>query len=65
MHAHDAVRWTLVLYTGSADVPLMVVTGALWHASRRDDYHLTCFMTSQPSDPRPDPFEVLTLSLML
>ena len=24
--------------------------------SRADAYHLTVFMTSQPSDPRPDPF---------
>ena len=26
------------------------------HMSRADAYHLTVFMTSQPSDPRPDPF---------
>lgn len=31
--------------------------GTLTHASKREDYHMTCFMTSQPLDPRPDPFE--------
>ena len=35
----------------------MLSAGALRHASRREDYHLTCFMSSQPLDPRPDPFD--------
>ncbi len=26
------------------------------HSSHPDNHHVTVFMTSQPSDPRPDPF---------
>ena len=31
-------------------------TGSIAHCNTKEDYHMTVFMISFPSDPRPDPF---------
>ena len=36
--------------------PTMCCSGMQPHASLASSFHLTVFMTSQPGDPRPDPF---------
>ena len=51
---HDDARYGKQLYHHSANC--LAHAGMQPHASLPENFHLTVFMTSQPGDPRPDPF---------